>query len=238
MNRWMLSIILLLCLAACRKKDADGAHPADSHHHPTENHQLTDFYLMPVRDVTWKIHCQGSYVGGPGGYVFDTNFHFHYVVTSRNQDTLTNGKRYWKYAVSVVQTYQGGTVAPWQLNGTIYMREDTATNSVYVWKVIGNVTYPPEYDLAHFNEQVGDTLYNSWTGQPFFSIESMDSVLVANQYLHTWTRRFALDNSVAFYQGIGIGGARGLITGDILGNGSRTRTMDFFYKNDSLRISF
>ena len=215
MNRLTILLILLIIVAGCRKDKGPKATPVE----PTEG--TSSNVILPVNDVQWKVHFQGSYFGNPsGGEYYDTSFLFDLRLTS----------------------YKAG--APYvSYTGELYLREDSSTRTIYSNSHIAN-GYSRDVPLWDQSTHVGDTVFPGSFFQEGFNVfggvvTEKDSLLLGGRYFTIYRAFFPRLNKTVFYSGDGIGLQSGLIPfGTSLGNGGQIRRMDFKYKNDSVYFEY
>ncbi len=236
MNRLTILLILLIIVAGCRKDKGPKATPVE----PTEG--TSSNVILPVNDVQWKVHFQGSYFGNPsGGEYYDTSFHSYTEARSTGDRTVVAGYDYYVFDLRLT-SYKAG--APYvSYTGELYLREDSSTRTIYSNSHIAN-GYSRDVPLWDQSTHVGDTVFPGSFFQEGFNVfggvvTEKDSLLLGGRYFTIYRAFFPRLNKTVFYSGDGIGLQSGLIPfGTSLGNGGQIRRMDFKYKNDSVYFEY
>jgi hypothetical protein len=214
----MKHLCLLACivlLAACKKENNDPMVLQP----PTQ--PLTDFKLIPVRDATWSLHTQGIYKNGK----VDMSVHFHTTITCSGVDTITYGKRYFRYNYS----NENG-------NGVIYIREDSAKGRLYAQ--VPGYSAPEGLVLDYGRDSIGDEALvpQQW---PASLVSSEDSIALAGQYMKSWNVTLAYDKTKKyFYRAYGVGGQTGILPSLWIAQGTQPVSLDFTYKGETVHFDF
>src|SRR5262245_61383588 len=100
--------ILTIVFIGCKKDDDKKPKATDT----VANAHI----LLPVNDVTWRAHFQGTYFGDSTGYHYDTSYHSFATVTGTGNRKMVAGLDYYVYAAAVL-VYHGGVLSTPELNG-------------------------------------------------------------------------------------------------------------------------
>lgn len=211
----LLFLTCIVVLAACKKEDNEPVVLQP------QTQPLTDFKLIPVKDATWKVHTQGIYKNGK----VDMSVHFHTTITCSGVDTMTYGKRYFRYNYS----NENGS-------GIIYIREDSAKGRLYAQAP--GYSAPEGLVLDFGRDSIGDEALvpQQW---PVSVVSSEDSIVLANQYMKSWNVAHAYDKTKKFfYRAYGVGGQTGILPSLWIAQGTQPVSLDFTYKGETLHYDF
>lgn len=241
----IIAILILITFYGC-KKDKPTPPPQttqseDSSQNNNVSAPVRDYMFIPMKDVRWKVHCQGSIMHKQiydGSYLkyYDTNWHFYADVTSTEIDTIMEGKTYHKFVAEMSQVYK--TTIEESLV-YIFLREDTLEKKVYTATLhvplpTGSTSSTSPLPLLNFDVQnVGKGILHS-------NITTHDSLLIDNVYVERWNGIAWKTKQYCFIQAYGIGSQLGIMADRyyITGNGAQVKSLDFTYKTENFRFDF
>ncbi len=153
--------------------------------------QKSDYYPLPDSNAQWNMHF--SLMGYPG----PAHEEFYSIIISG--DTIINSLSYQKLMIPFVQSSGKSTTSLITPGYKGAIRQDTLNRTVFI--------VPPakvtEQLLYDFSMQVGDTVrgYIETNTNPKDVVESIDSVLVGNNYHKRWN--INSNYYISFIEGVG-----------------------------------
>jgi hypothetical protein len=193
-----------------------------------------DYMFIPMKNVRWKVHCQGAlvYDQTSGTYHYDTTYHIYTDVSSMEIDTVIDNQVYHKFVADVKRIY-GTSLSEFYIY--IYLREDTLAKKVYTFELTvpptGSSSYSPTLQLLDF---VQDQVH----GLLWYNDIIRDSMLIDNVYVESWHGINGKTNQQCFMQAYGIGYQLCILSSSVRGNEGQVKSLDFIYKSDSLHFDF
>lgn len=216
MKRYLLLSCVVFLFASCDDNRYVVGDPL-----PVPNTALTDFKLIPVKDAEWEVVTQGAFINGK----VDMTKFFHTYITCTGKDTMALGLKYYRY------DYQNENG-----EGVMYLREDSVGERIFA---LAPGMIAPEGVVMDFAlDEVGDAakVPQQW---PASVVASVDSAVVAKQYLRQWQVSYLYDKTKKFfYRAYGVGGQTGIIPSLWIAQGTQPVSVLFRYKGEELKYEF
>jgi hypothetical protein len=128
-------LLVLLCLAGCKKKENT---PVNDNANDTPVQVVYPPLGTADKDVVWKVHYQGIMTSDPlqpGRQIFDTGYHLYATIRYTGIDTLIDPAyqpqdSFHKYSV-VTTTINARDNYTYQRERIVYIRHDSVKNVLY-----------------------------------------------------------------------------------------------------------